>query len=77
MTTWGPERQGRLGGPGTGNPKFFASEGPESWAMDGDLEVKAGSFGVSLLSTWKDKREGSIRPVVLAPFASLTRLRFR
>lgn len=27
------------------------SEGPESWAMDGDLEVTVGSFSVSLLST--------------------------
>lgn len=35
VTTWGPKRQGRLGGPGTGHPKFFASEGSESCGIHG------------------------------------------
>lgn len=50
------------------SPLGNSSEGPESWAMDGDLEVTAGSFGVSLLSTWKDKREGRIKTSGFSPF---------
>ena len=58
------------------SPLGNSSEGPESWAMDRDLEVKAGSFGVSLLSTCKDKHEGRVRPVVSASHASLAQWRF-
>lgn len=39
------------------SPLGNSSEEPESWAMDGDLEVTAGSFGVSLLSTCKYKKD--------------------